>query len=597
MWLQDGPRAFVGLGSRRLSIIDVPGGHQPMSNEDGSVVVVFNGEIYNYRELRAELLSKGHRFQTVSDTEILVHLYEEHGWECVSRLRGMFAFALWDARKRVLVLARDPLGIKPLFFRYDRQCVMFASELRGLLAAFEEVPDVRYATLLRLLVLQYIPAPDTAFVGVQKLMPGMVLLVDEHGTDPRRYWHLPREGGVEGDRAPTNVSREVLDRLYEAVQCHLLSDVPVGAFLSGGLDSTSIVALMSRAGTSAIETFSVGFEGPSGFTELPYAREAAARYGTTHHELVVTPKDVMESLPRIVCHLDEPLSDPAIVPTYLLSTFAAQFVKVVLTGEGADELFGGYQRYGLDRLAAWYQHVPSILRACLLNGLQRCSANRRMVQGILALSQPLSSRRHRIWVGTFTAEELMEVVADPVAVACEEQWLAQLFQTYFDGSQERGSAVSGMLRADLSTWLPDDLLAKIDRMSMAASLEARVPYLDLPFVELVMNLPTALKIKNGVRKAVLRAAVADLVPPAILNRSKMGFEMPLALWMRGPLREFVGDLLALEAPPGLFNQTGVKRYWDQHLRGTQDRSRQVWSVLLVKLWCQEVVRKRAGVAC
>src|SRR5207249_5507181 len=308
--------------------------------------------------------------------------YEEHGWECVTRLRGMFAFALWDARKQVLVLARDPLGIKPVFFHYDRQRVMFASELRGLLAAFEDVPDVRHEALLKLLVLKYIPAPETPFTAFQKLMPGTVLLADEHGTDVHRYWHLPREGRADGDRARSvEASRVVLDRLYEAVQCHLLSDVPVGAFLSGGLDSTTIVALMSRAGARPIDTFSIGFDGPPGFTELHYARQVAAHYGTTHHELVVRPDDVIKSLPRIVTHLDEPLSDPATVPTYLLSAFAAQSVKVVLTGEGADELFGGYQRYGLDRLAAWYQNVPSGLRAGVLGWLRRCSANRRVVQG------------------------------------------------------------------------------------------------------------------------------------------------------------------------------------------------------------------------
>ena len=588
--------AAVGIGMRRLSIIDVAGGRQPMTNEDGTVIVVCNGEIYNYRELREELASKGHCLRTQSDTEVIVHLYEEHGWACVTRLRGMFAFALWDARRQVLMLARDRLGIKPLFFHYDHHRAAFASEVRGLLPAFEEVPEVSRPALLRLLLLQYVPAPDTAFVGIRKLMPGTVLLVNERGLEPRRYWQLPTTCWNDGSRADADIRTAVAGRLHDAVKSHLASDVPVGAFLSGGLDSASVVALMSRTGADPFSTFSVGFEGPPEFSELPYARQVAARYGTVHHELMIGPKDLMSCLSRIVGHLDEPLTDPAIVPTYLLSSLAAQSVKVVLTGEGADELFGGYQRYAPESLADWYRWVPPGLKTRILGWLQRSAVSRRVVQGVRALSQRSPSRRHMDWVGTFTSEELMEVAADHEEVACEEREIDQLFQPFFDGAVEPGSSLGGMLRADLSTWLPDDLLTKVDRMSMAASLEARVPYLDHPLVELVASIPAPLKIRDGVRKAVLKAAVADLVSPAILNRRKMGFEMPLASWMRGPLREFVVDHLRLEGPPGLFNEAGVERFLDEHLRGIQDRSSQLWSVLLVKLWYRVVVREQAGVA-
>ncbi|MGH7253378.1 MAG: asparagine synthase (glutamine-hydrolyzing), partial [Nitrospiraceae bacterium] len=518
------------------------------------------------------------------------------GWACVTRLRGMFAFALWDARQQVLMLARDRLGIKPLFFHYDRHRAAFASELRGLLPAFEEVPEVSRTALLRLLILQYVPAPETAFAGVQKLMPGTVLLVNERGIEPHQYWQPPTTCWNDGGRADADIRSAVADRLQDAVKSHLASDVPVGAFLSGGLDSASVVALMSRTGADPISTFSVGFEGPPEFSELPYARQVAARYGTVHHELMVGPKDLMACLSRIVAHLDEPLADPAIVPTYLLSSLAAQSVKVVLTGEGADELFGGYQRYALERLVDWCRWVPSGLKTRLLDWLQRSAVNRRVVQGVRALSQRSPSRRHRDWVGTFTSEELREVAGDHEEVAREERKIEQIFQHFFDGALEPGSSLGGMLRADLSTWLPDDLLTKVDRMSMAASLEARVPYLDHPLVELVASIPAALKIRDGVRKAVLKAAVADLVSPAILNRRKMGFEMPLASWMRGPLREFVVDHLTLEGPPGLFNQAGVERYLDEHLREIQDRSRQLWSILLVKLWYRVAVREQAGVA-
>ncbi len=595
VWLSQSLQVSVGIGMRRLSIIDVAGGRQPILNEDESVVVVCNGEIYNYRELRGELISKGHRFRTMSDTEVLVHLYEEHGWECVSRLRGMFAFALWDARKRVLVLARDRLGIKPLFFRYDRERIVFASELRGLLPAFDQGPEVKRSALFRLLVLQYVPGPDTAIAGVQKLMPGTVLLVSDRGIETHKYWHPPAICWSEGSRTDADIQRAVIEGLQQAVACHLVSDVPIGAFLSGGVDSAALVALMNRAGASDFNTFSVGFDGPSEFTELSYAKQVAARFGTTHHELVIGPKDITGSLHQIVCHLDEPLTDPAIVPTYLLSRLAARRVKVVLTGEGADELFGGYQRYALDRLVAWYHLMPSSLRNALPQWLRKSSVNRRVVQGASALAQRSPSKRHISWIGAFTHEELMQVSADPMEAAGEEQEIERLFQTYFKDCGEPEAALEGMLRADLATWLPDDLLMKVDRMTMAASLEARVPYLDHPLVELVSSIPATLKIRNGVRKAVLKAAVADLVPPAILQRRKMGFEMPLASWFRGPLREFVTDLLSLEGPPGLFNERTITEFLHQHLRKEQDRSRQLWAFLLVKLWYQVVARERPAV--
>ena len=595
VWLSQSLQVSVGIGIRRLSIIDVAGGRQPIFNEDESVIVVCNGEIYNYRELRDELISKGHRFRTMSDTEVLVHLYEEQGWECVSRLRGMFAFALWDVREQVLVLARDRVGIKPLFFRYDRERIVFASELRGLLQAFDEGPEIKRSALFRLLVLKYVPGPDTAIEGVQKLMPGTVLLASDNGIETHTYWHPPTISWSEGNWTDADIQRAVIEHLQQAVACHLMSDVPIGAFLSGGVDSAALVALMKRVGASDFNTFSVGFDGPSKFTELPYARQVAARFGTAHHELIMSPKDIPASLHQIVSHLDEPLTDPAIVPTYLLSKLAARLVKVVLTGEGADELFGGYQRYALDRMVAWYHWVPSRLRYALLQWLQKSSVNRRVVQGATALSERSPCRRHISWIGTFTHEELMQVTADPMEAAGEEQEIERLFQTYFEDGGEPEAALEGMLRADLATWLPDDLLTKVDRMTMAASLEARVPYLDHPLVELVSSIPATVKVRNGIRKAVLKAAVADLVPSTILQRRKMGFEMPLASWFCGPLREFVTDLLSLKGPPGLFNEKAITEYLRQHLRKEQDRSRQLWTFLLVKLWYQVVVRERPAV--
>ena len=580
----------LGLGMRRLSIIDLEGGYQPITNEDGSVVVVCNGEIYNYRELREELSAKGHVFRSQSDVEVLVHLYEEHGWEAVSKLRGMFAFALWDARKRTLVLGRDRIGIKPLFIHEGPGGLSFASEVRGLWPAMEERPGLSRSALLRLLILQYVPGPETAFKRVKKLMPGSVLLMNERGTEVRRYWRPPNTCWSEGGRSEKEIQQAVRERLRQAVESHLVSDVPVGVFLSGGIDSSSIVALMSQMGLGRFSTFSVGFQGAPTLTELPFARKVATQFGTSHRELEVGPNDLVTTLPMLVNHLDEPLTDPAIVPTYLLSKMAGAYVKVVLSGEGADELFGGYRRYSLDWLSSWYQQMPSGMRTRLLDWFRKSPVDRRVVQGVRALTQDSPAKRHLEWVGAFSFDELCEVTTGPDAVEAEAHRLEALFEPHFQEGGDQAAAVAGMLRADLSTWLPDDLLTKVDRMTMAASLEARVPFLDHPLVEMVADIPARVKFRDGVPKAVLKAAVADLLPKEILTRRKMGFDVPLAQWMRGPMKDFVMDVVRTEGPPGLFNQAGVKRYVAEHMEGKQDRSRQVWSIVLVTLWYQSVAR-------
>jgi asparagine synthase (glutamine-hydrolysing) len=581
---------LVGLGMRRLSIIDVTGGHQPIENEDGSVIAICNGEIYNYQELSQGLLSKGHQFRTRSDSEVIVHLYEEYGRECVEHLRGMFALAVWDKKKQELLLARDRVGIKPVFYHYDGTCLSFASEVRGLLPALDRCPDLRPQALLRLLRLQYLPAPDTAWRGIQKLSPGTVLWVNEQGMRTDRYWAPSGVAGVH--TSEEHLSQQVLTRLGEAVRCHLISDVPIGAFLSGGLDSSAIVALMSREQADFYpHTFSVGFNGAPQYNELNYARMVASHYRTVHHELLITSQDVIDTLPGIVAHLDEPLTDPAIVPTNLLSKLAVQYVKVVLTGEGADELFGGYRRYSLDQFVSWYHWLPSSLRDAVPKWLQSYSVDRQVVQAFQALSHASPSKRHIDWVGTFTYDELVQIVSDPGEAACEQQKIDRLFSDYFDGESVE-NALKGMLQADFATWLPEDLLTKVDRMSMAASLEARVPYVDHPLVELTACIPSRFQFKNG-RKTILKRAVAGLVPAEILSRKKMGFEVPLASWLRGPLREFARDILFWRDPLGLFNHTGVEQFLGQHLRGEQDRSRQIWSVLLIKLWYHVVVLGRS----
>lgn len=596
-YVEQHARVSVAVGMRRLSIIDLEGGYQPITNEDGTIVAVCNGEIYNYRELRRELTWKGHQFRSQSDVEVLVHLYEDQGWECVTKLRGMFAFAMWDARQRVLVLGRDRIGIKPLFIHEGRDRVTFASEVRGLWPALEECPGLSRSALLRLLILQYVPGPETAFKQIKKVMPGTVALLSERGSEVRRYWRPPNTCWNEGGRSEQDIRRAVRDKLHQAVESHLISDVPVGVFLSGGLDSSTIVALMSQMGQGRFSTFSVGFQGAPGFTELPFAKKVATQFGTSHRELEIGAKDIVSTLPTIVDHLDEPLTDPAVVPTYLLSKMAGAYVKVVLSGEGADELFGGYRRYSLDWLASWYQQMPSGMRSRLLDWFRKAPVDRKMVQGVRALTQDSPAKRHMEWVGAFSFEELCDVTKGPEAVEAEAHRLEALFEPYFADGTDQAAAVAGMLRADLSTWLPDDLLMKVDRMTMAASLEARVPYLDHPLVEMVADIPARMKFRDGVSKAVLKAAVGDLLPKEIVTRRKMGFDVPLAQWMRGSMKEFILDTLRAEGPPGLFNPAGVRRYLNEHMEGKQDRSRQLWSLAVVTLWYQSMARaQRAGVS-
>ncbi len=593
-YVEQNAQASVAIGMRRLSIIDLEGGYQPITNEDGSLVAVCNGEIYNYRELRAELTGKGHVFRSQSDVEVLVHLYEEHGWECVTKLRGMFAFAIWDAKQRTLVLGRDRIGIKPLFVHEGRERIAFASEVRGLWPALEERPALSHSALLRLLILQYVPGPETAFKQVKKLMPGTVMLVTERGSELRRYWRPPNTCWNEGGRNEKEIQQAVREKLRQAVESHLVSDVPVGVFLSGGVDSSAIVALMSQMGQGRFSTFSVGFQGVPNFTELPFAKKVATQFGTSHRELEVGPKDLVATLPTIVGHLDEPLTDPALVPTYLLSKMAGAYVKVVLSGEGADELFGGYRRYSLDWLASWYQQVPTGVRTRMLDWFRKSSVDRKVVQGVRALTQDSPAKRHMEWVGAFSFEELCEVTKSPEAVEAEAHRLEALFEPYFTEGGDQAAAVAGMLRADLSTWLPDDLLTKVDRMTMAASLEARVPYLDHPLVEMVADIPARMKFKDGVSKAVLKTAVGDLLPKEIVTRRKMGFDVPLAQWIRGPMKDFMVEVLRSEGPPGLLNPAGVKRYLHEHLEGKQDRSRQLWSLAVVTLWFQSAVKAQGA---
>jgi asparagine synthase (glutamine-hydrolysing) len=521
------------MGMRRLSIIDLAGGDQPITNEDRSIWVVFNGEIYNYRELAAELKARGHRFSTASDTEVLVHLYEDLGARCVERLRGMFAFAVWDSRERQLLLGRDRLGIKPLYYAPTPHGLVFGSELKALLESPWVPRSIDRPALAAYLQYGYVPDPLCIVSGVAKLAPGHTLMVRD-GTPgtPQQYWmptasfHRQAGSGMSEDAA----GEELWTRLNEAVRSHLVSDVPIGAFLSGGVDSSTVVAMMAAATTTPIKTFSVGFR-EDRFNELPYARRVAECFGTQHHELVAEPED-LGVLDQLLSGFDEPFADPSSVPTFLVSRLASKHVKVVLSGDGGDELFAGYDRYVVDRHR---RHLGLLGDMGLGAGLRFLSDLFPVGGGkntLYNLSLPRTAR-YVDSISLFPRRTLVETLDDlpphPLDLA-----------SWADPSLEPLSRLQDL---DLKTYLPGDILTKVDRMSMANSLEARVPLLDHPLVEFAAGLPPHLRLRGGVTKYLLKRVVRGKIPDEVLDRPKRGFDVPLETWFSGDLPGFFRDQL------------------------------------------------------
>ena len=571
----------VAAGIRRLAVIDLAGGAQPLASEDGAVRVVFNGEIYNYRELTRELVEKGHRFRTRSDTEVLVHLWEEHGPEMVHRLNGMFAFFLHDRRSGESFLARDRLGIKPLFYRHAGDRLVFASELAVLLCHPAVPADPDHAALIELYRLQYLSGERTIYRGVRKLLPGHAMHVKRGAVRVYRYYDLPDgndQAAGNGEMRPERL-RELME---SSVRYRLISDVPLGMFLSGGIDSSVVAGLLASLSDHPVKTFSVGFEGDAAFDERRFAGLVAGHYGTDHHELLLSPVAIAEQLPRIIDHLAEPVMDPALIPTWLLSEFARREVTVVLTGEGADELFGGYRRYLFQNRYGRLATVPGLLAAA--RGTLRPWLPRRARQALDALDQRDPVLNHLEWssvVGRAAASRLF----DGAAWAAHEREAADAFAAYFPGP---GIRLRDQLRADQQEWLPHNLLAKVDRASMAFSLEARVPFLDHRVVEWAARLPDQAKIRGGTTKAILREAFKESVPAEVLRRPKQGFDLPLAAWIRGPLRPLARDLLA----PGSLRRwealrpDGVEEMLRLHLAGTQDFGLPLFNLLSIMLFLE-----------
>lgn len=601
----DGHEVFVdghvGLGHARLAVIDLSvAASQPMPNEDGSLHIVFNGEIYNYRALREQVAARGHTLHSRSDTEVILHLYEDNGPRCVEQLRGMFAFAIWDGRRRRLFLARDRVGKKPLFYYHDAGRFIFGSEIKALLA-HPDVPRALNATALPYYLAHgYVPTPETMFTGIKQVPPGHVLTVEGDELSMTRYWRWPLgESGRPGklkEPGEEEWAGRVLDVLRDAVRVRLVSDVPLGAFLSGGLDSSLIVALMSQAQDEPVKTFAIGFGGEPSFNELDYARQVAHRFGTDHHEFVVQP-DAVDLLPALVRHYDEPFADSSAIPTYLVAQLTREHVTVALTGDGGDELFAGYERFAAARLAERYRRLPGLLRQAISGVVRRLPEStayrgfaRRARRFVDAADLPLAAR-YLSWVGLFSAD-MRRALLSPHPDLAHADVLAD-YRAHFE--QATGlDLVSQLLYVNATTYLPGDLLVKTDRMTMAHGLEARCPFLDQELIGLVAGMPTALKLRGMTTKYILKRVAERLLPREIVHRPKHGFGVPVGRWFRRELRDYVRDVLLSPRARqrGYLDPVAVERLIDQHQHGQRDWGHQLWTLLTFELWHQTYLDSR-----
>ncbi|MCI0567285.1 MAG: asparagine synthase (glutamine-hydrolyzing) [Acidobacteria bacterium] len=582
--------AAAALGHRRLSIIDLAGGHQPIANENETRFIVFNGEIYNHREIREFLEKQGHRYRTASDTETILHLVEEEGIPGLNRMNGMWGFAVWDFPRRRLLLARDRLGIKPLYYVQAGDLLLFASEIKSLLASQMVATDLDPAALASYLDLLYIPSPRTIFRGVRKLPPGHALVADSTGIRVERYWNP----AFTLDRIPEfpEAAERVRDLLSDAVRIRLLSEVPLGAFLSGGIDSSLVVGLMSRVMDRPVKTFTVGFRGEGWYDESGEAEIVAKHFQTDHHALQVTSLDLPATLEQTVPALDEPMCDPAALPTYLLSRYAREWVTVALTGEGADELFGGYDKYRFEQLLAALGPLGKLAgRAAAALPHAHLSERTRRALEAAALTGPARQLRLR---STFTGEESRRLM-----LASLEGIPNASMEAMEDASRGYpvGDNLNRIFFQDLKTYMQDDLLMKIDKMSMLASLEARVPFLDYRLVEFVFSLPSRYKLRGGRGKLLLKSAFPDFLPPRTLQRRKHGFVLPIGRWLRNDLRDYVRDLFASTDDPFYdhVSRREVNRILGEFYGSGLDRALPLWVLLWLKIWCRQVARQPGAV--
>jgi asparagine synthase (glutamine-hydrolysing) len=587
VYVKDG----TGFGMRRLSIIDLAGGHQPVFSEDRSVWIVFNGEIYNFPQLRSELLSRGHRFSTHTDTEVIVHLYEEMGRDCVHQLRGMFAFALYDERRRKVLIARDRLGEKPLHYAFNGKQLLFASEIKSILSVAPELAQIDRAALRQYILFGYIPDPATAFLDIKKLPPGHLLELENGRLSVTQYWDLP-EYGTHSPASEEECLEELEHRLAEAVRMRLIADVPLGAFLSGGTDSSTIVALMARSSSRPVKTFSIGFR-QADFNEAPYARLVAQRFGTEHHELILEP-DVVSSVETLTHSLEEPFGDPSALPTYYVSCLARQHVTVALSGDAGDEVFAGYDRYRVSLRDRSFRWIPGWTRHLY----------REHIHKLVPHSVPGRSLSYSIslpWEERYLEDISLQPLHREIGLFSDEFMRPapggsspfDLFRSYIENAPAR-DPLSSLLYLDSKTYLPADILTKVDRMSMLTSLEARAPMVDHIFVEWATGLTSEWKMRGGEQKYIFRKLAERVgVPKDTLHRPKQGFALPLVHWTRHELKDLILTVL-LEPRTlqrGYLNPDGVRRLLDEHFRRRRNHAGRIWRLLMFELWHRNYLEK------
>ena len=575
----DGP---LGLGFARLSIIDLSGGHQPMTNETGDIWLVFNGEIWNYKELRKELIEKGHQFRTNSDTETIVHAYEEYGVDCVARLHGMFGFAIWDASRRRLLLARDRAGKKPLYYTRANGSFIFGSEIKALL----HHPDVKRQAdpqaLADFLSVRYVPGPATLFANIYKVLPGHWLLYENDNIREECYWDY--SFGQTERRPIEEYIQDIRQHVRRAIEERMIADVPVGAFLSGGVDSSIVTGTMSQLTNHPVQTFAVGFD-VEGYSELPYARLVADHFRTEHHELVVKCSDLSEYWPLLTWHRDEPVSEPSDLGVYLVSKLARNYVKVVLSGEGGDKLFAGYPKYVVDWMARYYHMLPTPVRDNVVMPLldQLPYSMRKLKTAARNLSQP-APQRWMSWFGIFNGQLKENILSESIKANIDID-SSRVFRRWLAKNPQRDN-LSSMLYLDTKIWLPDNLLMKGDKMTMAASLEARMPLLDYQLTEYAASIPSKDKIRPFKAKYLFKRAYADFLPETILTRKKMGFNVPTGTWFREGQRNLITQLLLSERARdrGYLNDAFVASLLRDHLEGKTNYQSQLFILASLELW-------------
>jgi asparagine synthase (glutamine-hydrolysing) len=570
---REGP---VGLGFRRLSIIDLEGGHQPLSNEDGSIWIVFNGEIYNYKEIRKWLIERGHRFATESDTEVIVHLYEEKGVECVKDLRGMFAFAIHDKRKNLVYMARDHFGIKPLYYTQTADAVVFGSEIKSLLVVPGVERKVGAEAFWNYLTFQYAPDPLTLFENIYKVPAAHYAVIQDGRLTLKRYWEVqfipeerPLEYYIEG-------TREIL---RNSVKAHMNSDVPRGAFLSSGVDSSTIVALLKEL--EQVQTFTVGFEGAGGQSEIEYARETARLLGTEHRDTIVTAKEYLEAVPRLIYYQDEPVADPSAIALYFVAELASRYVTVVLSGEGADEVFGGYTIYREPLSLKMFEYIPPSIRRSLGTVAQFLPEGMKGRSFLIRGSKTVQERHvgNAFIFGEAMKEEFVKLNPDQLGLRRP----MDITKPYYDKVAHYDD-VTKMQYIDFHTWLTGDILMKADKMTMANSLELRVPFLDKEVFAFASRIPMAYRMMNGTTKYVLRQAVKDILPQAVAERPKLGFPVPTRQWLRKEHYSWAKELIQESPVDHLIDKSYVLRLLEEHKNGVRDHARKVWTVLVFLLW-------------